>query len=223
MAARQQYMINVLSKCCRRYFLYKHVPGNIEESKVRLRNAIHRVEQEPDNARDIKIRRRETDKRQGLSTPRHKPYIPVGGWPALELDDLVLDAMEDQLHPKAREDVAKMFRKTGLLRRPPTSYDSVLNDMSEIHRSVTAGFQKIKTALKESEDRILYVSAGNDFRGHFERCLEERRRRAEESKKPKEVIVTAKEAAKAKDRVRADDVKFLRSVSKLIELLLLIK
>ena len=40
------------------------------------------------------------DNKIGLLNPQNKPYVPVSGWPVMELDDLVLNAMADQLDPK---------------------------------------------------------------------------------------------------------------------------
>ncbi|KAK7498352.1 hypothetical protein BaRGS_00010306 [Batillaria attramentaria] len=215
MSMRQQHVMNVLSKYCKKYFLYKHTPERTDDTKVIFRNATRRLDEDPYG---------ETDKKRRRS---YKSYLPTGGWPILELDDLVLDVLKEQLDPEGKSVIYKAIQR----RRPPvppkveaSPDESVLRDTSDLHESIAAGFSKIKSYLKETEDRIHYVSAGNDFRDHFERCLENHMAELEPASGD-ESCVSADGAAlrSSKERLRADEIKFLQALRDLLKTLLLVR
>ncbi|KAK7498349.1 hypothetical protein BaRGS_00010303 [Batillaria attramentaria] len=222
MSVRQQAMINVLSKYCSKYFLYKRTT-NKEDAKVRLRSSVHRVEQAPEDYRTVRVKHKLNNEIEGFFTPNYVTFRPAGGcWPTTAIDELVLTAMSDQLDPMAWTAVRNHFDLGDVERMPlPKAGELKRSDLSQC---ADAGFNRIKSQIKESELRIPYMSAGKSFCDHFLKTQKEQERKMREAAKEdvcrdyehEQVILV-------KERVRRDDIKYLETVIDLINTLLLIK
>lgn len=219
---RQQNIINVLSKCCQKFFLFQRPENPKEDRKVRLRNELHRAEEVPEWDRTNRVRRRLRHLEQGWLTPISQPFEPVEGWPDMDLESIVLGAMGNQLTQEVKQTIHKHFSPDDIVRKERVRSSAfAIKDDQDLFKCPTAGLNIIRTRLKHSERRRICAKAGISYLDHL---LQEREEKRQVATKPVQLLAYEEEVVKViKERERRDELKFLEALNYLADTLLIVK